>query len=76
MKKKYELLDEINFPSDLKKILHKTSKLTKTNKKIIVNFAINYGSKTEILNALKKTKKKIDIKSFEKNLSLCRYRLS
>ncbi len=66
---KINILGEITkLQSDLKLILHKTSKLTKKNKKIIVNFAINYGSKTEIINALKKTKKKIDIKSFEKNL--------
>ena len=32
------------------------------------NLAINYGSKNEILNALKKTKKKITLKNFEKNL--------
>ena len=63
------ILGEINkLQSDLKLILNKTSKLTKKNKKIIVNFAINYGSKTEIINALKKTKKKINIKSFRKNL--------
>ncbi len=66
---KINILGEITkLQSDLKLILHKTSKLTKKNKKIIVNFAINYGSKTEIINALKKNEKKIDIKSFEKNL--------
>ena len=66
---KINILGEINkLQSDLKLILNKTSKLTKKNKKIIVNFAINYGSKTEIINALKKTKKKINIKSFRKNL--------
>ena len=30
--------------------------------------AINYGSKNEILNALKKVKEKINVKNFEKNL--------
>ena len=53
---------------DLKKILTKSVKLTKKNKMIIVNLAINYGSKDEILSASKKVKKKINIKSFEKNL--------
>jgi len=53
---------------DLKKILTKIVKLTKKNKMIIVNLAINYGSKDEILSASKKVKKKINIKSFEKNL--------
>ncbi len=66
---KINILGEVNkLQSDLKLVLNKTSKLTKKNKKIIVNFAINYGSKTEILNALKKTKKKINIKNIEKNL--------
>ena len=39
------------------KNIKKNNKLTKKNKKIIVNLAINYGSKNEILNAFKKTKK-------------------
>ena len=33
-----------------------------------MNLAINYGSKNEILETLKKIKKKINIKNFEKNL--------
>ena len=53
---------------DLKKILTKSVKLTKKNKMIIVNLAINYGSKNEILSASNKVKRKINIKSFEKNL--------
>ena len=53
---------------DLKKILTKIVKLTKKNKMIIVNLAINYGSKNEILSASNKVKRKINIKSFEKNL--------
>ena len=51
---------------DLKKILNKSVKLTKKNKMIIVNLAINYGSKDEILSASNKVKGKINIKSFEK----------
>ena len=53
---------------DLNKILKNTAQLTKKNKKIIVNLAINYGSKHEILNAFKLMKKNINIKKFEKNL--------
>ena len=34
----------------------------------MVNLAINYGSKNEIINALKKSKKKLTIKNVEKNL--------
>ena len=52
-----------NVKSTLKKTIHKTKK----NKNIVVNLAINYGSKNEILNAIKKTKK-LSINNFEKNL--------
>tara|TARA_B100000575_G_scaffold293203_2_gene303835 strand:- start:3034 stop:3702 length:669 start_codon:yes stop_codon:yes gene_type:complete len=54
--------------NDLKKVLKKSIIVTKKNKKIIVNLAINYGSKNEILNAMKKTKKKVNLKNIEKNL--------
>ena len=59
--------NEKKLPPDLKKILKKIIKLTKKNKKITVNLAINYGSKQEILGAAKKTKN-FNLKSFEKNL--------
>ena len=67
---KINILGELNgLSSEIKSTLKKTIYLTKKNKKIIVNLAINYGSKTEILNAFKKSnKKKINIKNFEKNL--------
>ena len=66
---KINILGEINkFSPDLKSTLKKTINLTRKNKKIFVNLAINYGSKIEILNAFKKTKKKLNIKNFEKNL--------
>ena len=55
------------FPHDLKSILKNTVYLTKKNKLIIVNLAINYGSKNEILNAVKKSRNKINIKNLEKN---------
>ena len=43
------ILGEYNkLPNDLASILKKTINLTKHNKKIIVNLAINYGSKKEI----------------------------
>ena len=60
--------DTKKFSSGLKQTLKKSSRLTKKNKKIIVNLAINYGSKTEIIEAIKKIKNKINIKNFEKNL--------
>ena len=65
---KINILGELNKLSpELKEILKKTISLTKKNKKIIVNLAINYGSKNEIINAFKKTKK-ITLKNIEKNL--------
>jgi len=66
---KINILGELNkLSKDIKNTLKKNINLTKKNKKITVNLAINYGSKNEILNALKKTKKKINFKNFEKNL--------
>ena len=55
---KINILGELNkFSSDLRISLKKSIDLTKKNKRIIVNLAINYGSKNEIIRALKKTKK-------------------
>ena len=66
---KINIIGEIKkFSIELKKTLTKTAYLTKQNKKIIVNLAINYGSKTEIINAIKKNKKKLNFKNLEKNL--------
>ena len=55
-------------PKEINLVLKKIIKKTKKNKKIIVNLAINYGSKYEILNSLKRLKRKANIKSIEKNL--------
>jgi undecaprenyl diphosphate synthase len=50
------------FSKTLNNLLSKSEKLTKKNKKLQVNLALNYGSKGEILNALKiVNKKKITI---------------
>ena len=59
--------DLSKLPLNIKSTLKSTVVRTKKNKRIIVNLAINYGSKNEILNAVRKTKK-ISIKNFEKNL--------
>jgi undecaprenyl diphosphate synthase len=65
---KINIIGNINkLPLDIKNSLKRTISLTKKNKLINVNLAINYGSKNEILDACKKTKK-INIKNFEKNL--------
>jgi len=66
---KITIIGNINkLPVKVKDHLKKAVKLTEKNKKIIVNLAINYGSKDEIINAVKKTKGTIDIHSLEKNL--------
>ena len=66
---KINIIGNLNkLPKDLRNILYKTINGTKNNKAITVNLAINYGSKNEIMMALKKTKKAISIKNIEKNL--------
>ena len=66
---KINIIGEINkLSSNIKPTLKKTIKLTKKNKKILVNLAINYGSKNEILNAFKKNKKKLTVNNLKKNL--------
>ncbi len=65
---KINIIGEINkLSASIKPTLRNTINLTKKNKKILVNLAINYGSKTEILNAFKKNKKKLTINNLEKN---------
>ena len=57
-------------PYKAQKTLQKSLRLTKKNKKIVVNLAINYGSKNEIIEAVKKikNKKKITYKDIVENL--------
>jgi len=57
-----------NLPKKVKSSLKEVIQLTRKNKKITVNLAINYGSKDEIVYALKKVKNNITIKSIERNL--------
>ena len=65
---KINILGELRkLPYNIKSTLKETIHRTKKNKKIVVNLAINYGSKNEILNAIKRTKR-LSIKNFEKNL--------
>ena len=67
---KLKVLGEINkLPATVQKTLKKSEQLTNKNRKILVNLAINYGSRNEILNAFKKCKKKkIRLNDIEKNL--------
>ena len=60
--------DITRFSSDLRSTLNKSMLLTKKNKKIIVNLALNYGSNIEIFQAFKKTKGRLTLKNFERNL--------
>ena len=66
---KINILGELKkLSSDIKSTIKKTTYLTRNNKKILVNLAINYGSKNEILNAARKSKSNLNIKNIEKNL--------
>jgi len=58
-------------PQDIKNIIKLIEKKTINNKKITLNLALNYGSKEEIINAIKNLvfkKKEANIKNFEKEL--------
>ncbi len=64
---KINIIGELSgLPSKLKSILKETVKKTKKNKRILVNLALNYGSKRELISAFKKIKLK---KITEKNLN-------
>ena len=69
---KIKILGEVKpFSKSLKLKLKKVEKLTQFNKKIQINMALNYGSRQEIIEALKKIKKKIlpiNISNIEKHL--------
>ena len=69
---KFKILGNINTLSPiLKNKLYKSEEITKKNTNLQVNLALNYGSKYELVDALKilnKKKKKISIKNIEKSL--------
>ena len=66
---KLNIIGNLNpLSKDLRKTLIKSVELTKKNRKILVNLAINYGSKNEILKAARKSQKNFNLKNFEKNL--------
>ena len=59
------------FSTKLKKILINSEKVTSNNKKLQINLALNYGSRDEIINAIKLIKKKkltFTKKNIENNL--------
>jgi undecaprenyl diphosphate synthase len=65
---KLKILGLKKFSPKLNKLLNISEKKTSKNTKLQINLALNYGSKSELINAFKKIKKKKAIIS-EKNLS-------
>ena len=67
---KINIIGELNkLPNKLKLVLRETEKKTKKNRRILVNLALNYGSKKELINTFKKIKnKKITEINFRQNL--------
>jgi undecaprenyl diphosphate synthase len=68
---KLKIIGFKRFSKKLNTLLNKAEDLTKKNKKLQVNLALNYGSKLEIINSLKFIVKKniqINEKNVKKNL--------
>ncbi len=55
---KFVVLGKKKFNKKLNNLLNYSEKLTSNNKKLQINLALNYGSKSEIINAINKLKKK------------------
>ena len=64
---KLKIIGKKSFSSKLNNLLTKSEKKTSKNKKLQINLALNYGSKTELINAFKELKKNKDNIN-EKNL--------
>ena len=68
---KLKIIGKKNFSNKLNKLLTNAEKKTSNNKRLQINLALNYGSKDELINAVKyitKKKEKINQKNFEKYL--------
>ena len=68
---KLKIIGKRNFPGKLDKLISKSEKITKKNFNLQINLALNYGSKTEIVNAIKsinKHKEKVNEKNITNNL--------
>ena len=65
---KLKIIGEKKFSKNLSNLLKKSEKLTKNNSKLHINLALNYGSKNEIVKAIKMIKKK-KLKISEINIS-------
>tara|TARA_B100001027_G_scaffold35227_1_gene21719 strand:+ start:1382 stop:2056 length:675 start_codon:yes stop_codon:yes gene_type:complete len=55
-----KIIGKKNFSSKLNNLLNKSEKKTFKNKRLQINLALNYGSKTELITAFKKLKKNKD----------------
>ena len=65
---KFYVIGKKKFNTKLNKLLNYSEKLTSRNKRLQINLALNYGSKSEIINSLNSIKKK-NIKINEKNIT-------
>ena len=68
---KLKIIGIKNFSNKLNKLLNLSEKKTSQNTKLQINLALNYGSKTELINAFKnlnKNKDKVNEKNFIKYL--------
>ena len=68
---KFNVIGKKKFNKNLNKLLNYSEKLTTKNKRLQINLALNYGSKSEIvnsINSIKKKKLKINEKNITKNL--------
>ena len=68
---KLKILGRKNFSKKLNNLLLEAEKTTFKNNDLQINLALNYGSKYEIIDAIKKiknSKKKITIENFSQNL--------
>ena len=68
---KFKVIGKKKFSSKLTKLLKLSEKKTSQNKRLQINLALNYGSKSEIINALneiKKNKLKINEANVSKSL--------
>ena len=65
---KLKILGSKKFSPKLNKLLNNSEKKTSKNTKLQINLALNYGSKSELIDAFKKIKKNKSIIN-EKNLS-------
>ena len=69
---RFVVLGKKKFDKKLNNLLNYSEKLTSNNKKLQINLALNYGSKSEIINAINNLKKK-KLQINENNISMSLY---